>query len=123
MRDGDAFSKKFAEGDWFLLTVEGFDSLNQSQGTVNFYLADFRSADPGAHYILSDWSWVDLSGLGDQVSRVNFSLSSSDNNEFGMRTPGYFVMDQFSQIPEPGTIGLLFIGLTGMGLCARRHKS
>lgn len=121
MQDGDDFSKQFngEDEDWFLLTIEGFDTLGTSQGTVDFYLADFRSPDPLDHYILADWSWVDLAVLGGSVRSLEFSLSSSDVGAFGMNTPAYFAMDEFTVIPEPGT---LILALLGLGLLAtRRH--
>lgn len=121
MRDGDAFSKQFEAGDWFLLTIEGFDSLGASQGTVDFFLADFQSGDPNDHYILADWAWVDLTELGSAVRILEFSMSSSDVGPFGMNTPAYFAMDDFTIIPEPGTTGLILLGLIGCMLCRRNY--
>ncbi|MHC4332120.1 MAG: DUF4465 domain-containing protein [Planctomycetota bacterium] len=53
MLDGDAFSKKFGGGsgddpDFFLLTITGKDAAGAATGTVDFYLADYRSADNSA---------------------------------------------------------------------------
>lgn len=98
MRDGDAFAKKFGgesgdDEDFFLLTIEGFDSSDQSVGTIDFYLADFRFADNSLDYILDDWTTVDVSGLVG-ARRLQFSLSSSDVGDFGMNTPAYFAADQ-----------------------------
>jgi hypothetical protein len=98
MRDGDAYAKQFGgpdgtDPDWFLLTIEGLDENGSSTGTVEFYLADFRSSDQNEDYILDDWTWVDLSSLGDVV-RLRFSLSSSDTGQYGMNTPAYFCFDQ-----------------------------
>ncbi len=122
MRDGDPFAKQFTTDDWFRLTIQGFNALNQSQGTIAYYLADFRSPDPNDHYILTDWAWVDLTALGLDVTHLTFHLDSSDNDIYGMRTPAYFVMDNFTyaQIPEPGTGLLLLSGLALLRLCARR---
>jgi hypothetical protein len=46
MKNGDSYAKKFGgesgnDPDWFLLTIEGFDSGNISTGKVYFNLADF----------------------------------------------------------------------------------
>ena len=56
---GDDFAKKFSgpvgdtPGDWFKLTITGLTGVapnTQSIGSVDFYLADFRSANPaGLH--------------------------------------------------------------------------
>ena len=90
MEKGDDFAKKFAEGDWFLLTITG--SVNDSiTGKVEFYLADFRN---GKNDIVKDWRYCDLSALG-LVNKVSFALTSSDNGDFGMNTPAYFCLDQF----------------------------
>ena len=100
IKEGDAYAKKFggADGtdpDWLLLTIEGFDSLQNSTGTVDFYLADFRFTDDSKDYILKTWKYVDLSSLG-EVSKLHFSLSSSDNGAWGMNSPAYFCLDELN---------------------------
>jgi len=121
MLNGDPFAKKFGgatgdDEDWFLLTIEGFNGA-ASTGTVDFYLADYRFADNGLDYIVDDWTWVDLTSLG-AVSRVEFSLSSTDNGAFGMNTPAYFAADNF--VPEP--VSLSLIGLGAVALLRRRNR-
>ena len=92
MTNGDGFAKKFDKGDWFKLTVTGYDANDQVTGTKDFYLADLR--DPSKAYIINDWRYVDLSGLG-KVKKLGFELSSSDNGDYGMNTPAYFCFDNF----------------------------
>ncbi len=128
MLNGDAFAKKFGgatgnDEDWFKMTIEGFDAGSTSQGTVDFYLADYRFADNGQDYIIDDWTYVDLSGLGANVSSVQFSLSSSDPDGFGgMNTPSYFAMDELEAVPEPASVLLIMLGSFGiMGF--RRYKA
>jgi len=60
--------------------------------SLDFYLADFRFADNTQDYILNEWSWFDLSSLGN-VNSIRFKFSSSDVSEWGMNTPAYFCMD------------------------------
>lgn len=89
IKNGDLFAKKFEAGDWFKLTFTGFDAQENKTGTTEFYLADFRN---GKTYICTDWTKVELSSLG-KVNKVEISLSSSDNSDFGMNTPAYVCLD------------------------------
>jgi hypothetical protein len=120
MLNGDAFAKKFGGGssddkDWFLLTITGKDVGGVVNGTVDFYLADYRFADNSQDYIVNTWEYVDLSFLG-VVKSVEFSLSSSDVGKWGMNTPAYFAMDTI--MPEPATMVLLALG----GILLRKRK-
>ena len=90
MAQGDAYAKKFADGDWFLLTITGFNGEKET-GKVEFYLADFRD---GKSEIVKDWRFCNLSALG-EVNKVSFRLTSSDNGDYGMNTPAYFCIDNF----------------------------
>ena len=92
MTEGDAYAKKFTLGDWFKLTITGYDNNDQVTGTKEYYLADLRDADKA--YIITDWRYVDLSSLG-KVKKLGFELTSSDNGDWGMNTPAYFCFDNF----------------------------
>ena len=92
MSNGDGFAKKFGKGDWFKLTITGYDANDVETGTKEYYLADLRDADKA--YIINDWRYVDLSGLG-KVKKLSFELSSTDNGSSGMNTPAYFCFDNF----------------------------
>lgn len=117
MADGDAFAKKFGgaggnDPDWFLLTIYGLDANLQHTGdSVDFYLADFRFGDNAQDYIVSNWSWVDLSSLG-VVSGLEFEMTSSDVGQWGMNTPAYFALDNltFNPVPEPAMMLLFIVG-------------
>ena len=100
MKNGDVFSKKFGgetgnDEDYLILTIEGFNSENQSSGKVEFFLADFLYSINTNDYILDTWKWVNLSKLG-RISKLEFSLRSSDNGNWGMNTPGYFCIDNLN---------------------------
>ncbi len=104
MRDGDGTgpAKQFGgttgdDPDWFLLTIEGVDSNDATTGPVEFYLADYTATDPANDYIVDEWTWVDLSGLGDIVG-MRFSPSSTDNGAWGMNTPAYFAIDSIRRV-------------------------
>lgn len=102
MRDGDpsGFSKKFggedgADPDFFKLLVWGTDASGKLTHTVEFFLADFRKEKPEEKCIVNSWEWIDLSSLGTVVS-LHFDMESSDMGEYGMNTPAYFCMDNFT---------------------------
>lgn len=91
MANGDAYAKKFGQGDWYLLTVKGIKA-DDTEESIDFYLADLRSDNADEHYILDTWQWIDLSSFG-KVTALKFELSSSDTGNWGMNTPGYFCID------------------------------
>jgi hypothetical protein len=112
MKQGDAFARKFGgpdgtDADWFLLTITGYDASMSPTGSVEIYLADYRFPDSGDDYIVTEWTWVDLSGLG-QVKALGFALTSSDVGLYGMNTPAYFALDGL--VPEPAGACLLAVG-------------
>ena len=101
MKNGDAYAKKFGgesgnDPDWLLLTIEGFDPEGNSTGQVNVNLADFAYSNNVNDYILNTWKWVNLQKLG-RISKLEFSLRSTDNGNWGMNTPGYFCIDNLNQ--------------------------
>ena len=102
MSQGDDFAKKFGgesgdEPDWLRLTIEGFSGDQQSIGSVDFYLADYRFSDNDLDYLVDQWTEVSLESIS-QAVELQFSLSSSDVGEFGMNTPAYFAVDNVSLV-------------------------
>lgn len=100
MQTGDQFAKKFGgatgtDPDFFKLTVNAWLNGAVKQQSVEFMLADFTSADSTLDYIVDTWEWVNLQPLGN-VDSLSFSLTSSDNGQFGMNTPAYFAIDNFT---------------------------
>lgn len=100
MKTGDSFAKKFGgatgnDPDWFKVSIVGFKGNAAIKDTIAFYLADYRDADSAKDYILKTWAWVDLTSFG-SVDSLKFSLSSSDVGNFGMNTPAYFCIDNFT---------------------------
>jgi len=97
MLNGDSFAKRFggedgSDPDFFLLTISAYVDGMITDDKVEFYLADYRFENSMEDYIVNEWTFVDLSTLGD-VDGLSFSLSSSDNNANGMLTPAYFLVD------------------------------
>lgn len=100
MRDGDGFAKKFGgltgdDADYLLLTIKKYKDGVLASDSVDFYLADFRFSDNSQDYIVKNWQYVDLTSLGN-VDSLMFSMRSTDNSSFGMNTPAYFCMDDFT---------------------------
>jgi len=127
MRDGDPYgwAKQFGgktgnDADWFLLTITGKDTGGTATGTVLFYLADYRFANPAQDYLVEDWTKVDLTGLG-AVKTVEFRLTSSDSGPWGINTPAYFALDTLL-VPEPATLVLLAAGAGAVEGWRRRRR-
>lgn len=91
MRDGSLFSKKFTDGEWFKVIITGYQG-SAIVGTVEYYLADFRS---GKKFLNKDWVKVDISVLG-EVSSLGFSFDSSDKGVWGVNTPKYVCIDNLT---------------------------
>jgi hypothetical protein len=103
MEQGDWVAKKFGgndgtDPDYFKLFIWGRKN-GTSTDTLDYYLADFRDADPRKDYIIETWQWVDLSSLG-KVDSLLFGLESSDVGDWGMNTPAYFCVDDLYVLPD-----------------------
>lgn len=113
MRDGDAFSKRFGgvsgnDADFLLLSIRAYYQGQLSADSATVYLADYRFADNQLDYILDEWTFVDLTALGNADS-LQFRLTSTDNGVFGMNTPAYFCLDNvrlspLSRATEPSNV-------------------
>jgi hypothetical protein len=95
MRDGDWIARKFRNGDFFLLTAKGYYNGTLKTDSVSHYLANFLHPDTADNYILKDWEWMNLEPLG-KVDSIILTLRSTDNGSFGMNTPSYFCIDNFT---------------------------
>lgn len=102
MKNGDSFAKKFGgasgnDPDWFKLKIQKYFGGVLAPDSVTFYLADYRFSNNAQDYIVKNWQYVNLTSLGD-VDSLIFTLSSSDVGAFGMNTPGYFCLDNFTTL-------------------------
>jgi PKD repeat protein len=97
MLNGDSYAKKFGgtsgtDSDYLKVTINGLDKNNNVVGSVDFYLADYRSATSSEDYVVDHWTEVDLSSLG-AIYKLSFSMESTDTGTWGINTPTYFCID------------------------------
>ena len=93
---GDGFGRAFEEGDYFEITAVGVDA-DGNEKSVSMNLVEFTN---GELIALNDWTFFDLSSLG-EVESVYFTLNSTDSGAYGMNTAAYFCMDKFqAEVPE-----------------------
>lgn len=101
MKNGSAFSKKFGgssgnDSDYFKINIQAWKANGIPTDTIlSFYLADYTNADSSKDYIINDWTWVDLKALND-IDSLFITFASSDTGQFGINTPTYFYMDDFT---------------------------
>ena len=89
MKEGDGMtSNGFGAGDWLKLTIYNQDKSK----SVELMLGENTN-------LLNQWKSVNLQSLG-EVTELQFEMSSSRNNEWGMTTPGYFCMDAITLIEK-----------------------
>ena len=117
---GDGFGNPFAEGDYFELIAHGV-AADGSETTVSINLVEFTN---GQLHALNDWTFFDLSSLG-EVESVYFTMNSTDTGAYGMNTAAYFCMDKFQvkgeeDTPEPPVVDQVgaptFVGYTEDGI-------
>lgn len=95
---GDAFSRRFTEGDCLTLTAHGI-ATDGTERTLDIKLASFADGDLTVN---RGWKWVDLTGLG-LVKEIYFTMTSTDSSAYGMNTPGYFAMDKLTVRESDGS--------------------
>lgn len=121
MKYGNMFSRPFGDTtgtgcgcpqgsypDWFKVTIKGYKNGTMLNDSVEFYLADYRFSNNSLDYIVWNWQWVDCSALG-QVDSIQFFMYSSDTGPWGMNTPAFFSIDNFT---TSGTAGIKSITTT-----------
>lgn len=103
MRGGDQFAKRFGgetgnDPDFLRLAVYKFLNGVRSTDSVTFYLADYRFVNKSQDYIIKNWTFVNISALGEADS-LQIIMASSDVGEFGINTPTYFCLDNLITFP------------------------
>ena len=104
MKFGDFVGKKFsaADKDSFILIITGF-SGSQKQFSKRVSLADYRFADTNKNFMLDTWQIVKFN-QNETADSLSFTLVSSDNGQFGMNTPAFFVMDNVTVAEFTGSV-------------------
>jgi hypothetical protein len=117
IKKGDGFSRKFGDTtgtgsgisipqgeypDWFKVIVRGYRGGNMLTDSVEYYLADYKAAGTSNDYVIKNWQFVDCTLLG-QIDSLSFEMKSSDTGGFGMNTPGFFSIDNFT---TQSTVGI-----------------
>lgn len=105
MKFGDFVGKKFsaADKDSFVLIITGF-SNEVKKFSKRVYLADYRSNDLNKNFMLDTWQLVKFK-QNETADSLAFTLESSDNDvQYGMNTPGFFVMDNVTVSEFTGSV-------------------
>ena len=71
--------------DWTKVTATGYNAEGTVTGTSEFYLTENGKS-------INEWTLWNLTSLGTPV-KVEFDITSSIQNEYGMAAPGYFAYD------------------------------
>ena len=96
---GDGMARAFQEGDYFELTAVGV-AADGTETSTSIKLIEFVDGELKA---LNDWTFFDLSSLG-EVNSVYFTLNSTDTGAYGMNTASYFCMDKFQVKSTPTSV-------------------
>lgn len=109
---GDAFCRKFGDTtgtfsggmypqggypDYFKLRIKAFRNGILQPDSIQFYLADYRTAGTSNDFVLNQWAWCSTSALG-RADSLEMRLFSSDIGSFGINTPLFFAIDQVTLI-------------------------
>lgn len=100
MKNGDSYSKKFGgtsgnDPDFFKLKIWGLTENQTLTDTIDFFLANYAFDDNSKDYIVDNWRWINLQELG-YVTKLYFSVQSTDIGMFGINTPAYFCIDNLT---------------------------
>ena len=111
VKNGNGSAQKFKKDSWFKVTFTGVKA-DKSTASVDYYLADYRSANEAEWTCLTDWAWVDLSSLGKVVS-LNVCFDGTDTGDYGLNTSTYVCIDNVGCAKNVNT-GIAHIGSNNM---------
>lgn len=108
--NGDGMSGPFEAGDTMTLTITGYDA-DDNATSIETLLADYTSSDQEEWYAVNSWHWLDLTSLG-KVTRMEFGLTSTKTNDYGVTTPSYVCIDDLGADPIGTGVGQLKAEIT-----------
>lgn len=88
VKNGNPYSPALGEGDEIIISATGYDSSGAKTGTVTMPFA--RKG-----WYVTRWTAWDLSPLG-KVASIKFNVTGGPTTEWGMTTPKYFAIDDFT---------------------------
>ncbi len=94
--------------DWFKVVVRGYRGGTMINDSVEYYLADYRAAGTSSDYVIKNWQYVNCIALG-QVDSIKFEMKSSDVGTYGINTPTFFSIDNFTTQSTVGIEELSFV--------------
>lgn len=106
----DGFAGPLADNGGFCkITFHGINTADSTEKTVDFYLAERQLSDVNADgvvtvddsYTISEWTWCDLSALGN-IDKLSLSMKSSDESPYGMNTAAYVCLDRLTVNTQSG---------------------
>lgn len=102
IKDGTPWSKTFAAGDWYKVEFYGVTTEGTVVGPVEQYLADYRADSDVNHYIIKDWTVVNLLPLNAKGSLkyIYLQMQSSDVGQWGINTPTYVALDRLKIVKK-----------------------
>ncbi len=100
IKHGCNTARKFEQGDYFAIIIEGLDAEQKliANKKVYYYLADYRSSNSAQWILNTTWDRCDLTTLG-KVFGLRFTMKSSDESSYDggvtyySNTTTYFALD------------------------------
>ncbi|MDR2041312.1 MAG: DUF4465 domain-containing protein [Tannerella sp.] len=99
---GDGFARPLnKDSDYFKLVIHALDKDSAEVETVEHVLAQGTARGPVQS---TCWQWVDLTGLGEDIRWLYFTMESTDADPtWGPNTAVYFCLDKLKVIKQGGT--------------------
>lgn len=79
---------------YLMMKISAVNSETGNSSSQNIYLADFR-AETTEPFAVNNWKTIDMTWAIDYDSLV-FTFESSDSGDYGINTPAYFCLDNFT---------------------------
>ena|SRR6218665_1157823 len=119
IKSGDSFARKFGDTtgtgsgttipqgsypDYFKAIVKGYKNGVLKNDSVTVMLADYTFTNNAQDFVLDTWQFVNTAIIG-EVDSIKFFLRSSDMGDWGMNTPAFFAIDNFTVL-QPTYVGI-----------------